>query len=129
MRCYRLLRNHPGNSNWSRKGVIFMAVATMVLADLAVGSLIWWLVVGLIAGVLAGFVMRGGFGLVGDIIAGIVGAFIGGLGLFFVCIFVGGGFVWGIIFCFLGGGFLVFLFLSFFSRLPPPPAPTPPYLH
>lgn len=38
-----------------------------------------WLVVGLIAGWLASIVMRGGgFGLVGDIIVGIVGALIGG---------------------------------------------------
>ena len=38
-----------------------------------------WLVVGLIAGFLASRVMRGGgFGLVGDIIVGIVGALIGG---------------------------------------------------
>jgi uncharacterized membrane protein YeaQ/YmgE (transglycosylase-associated protein family) len=38
-----------------------------------------WLVVGLIAGWLASVVMRGGgFGLVGDIIVGVVGALIGG---------------------------------------------------
>ncbi len=38
-----------------------------------------WLVVGLIAGFLASQVMRGGgYGLVGDIIVGIVGALIGG---------------------------------------------------
>lgn len=38
-----------------------------------------WLVVGLIAGWLAGQVMRGGgFGLIGDVIVGIVGAVIGG---------------------------------------------------
>lgn len=38
-----------------------------------------WIVVGLIAGWLAGQVMRGGgYGLVGDIIVGIVGALIGG---------------------------------------------------
>ena len=42
-------------------------------------ALLWWLVVGLIAGALAGFVMRGGgFGIVGDIVVGIVGAIIGG---------------------------------------------------
>jgi uncharacterized membrane protein YeaQ/YmgE (transglycosylase-associated protein family) len=42
-------------------------------------ALLWWLVVGLVAGALAGFVMRGGgFGIVGDIIVGIVGAIIGG---------------------------------------------------
>ncbi len=38
-----------------------------------------WLVVGLIAGWLAGQVMRGGgYGLIGDIIVGIVGALLGG---------------------------------------------------
>jgi uncharacterized membrane protein YeaQ/YmgE (transglycosylase-associated protein family) len=42
-------------------------------------GLLSWLVVGLIAGFLASRVMRGGgFGLVGDIIVGIVGALIGG---------------------------------------------------
>ena len=38
-----------------------------------------WLVVGLIAGFLASQVMRGGgYGLIGDIIVGVVGALIGG---------------------------------------------------
>ena len=42
-------------------------------------SIVWWLIVGLIAGFLASVVMRGGgYGVVGDIIVGIVGAFIGG---------------------------------------------------
>jgi uncharacterized membrane protein YeaQ/YmgE (transglycosylase-associated protein family) len=41
-------------------------------------DLLTWLIVGLVAGVLASFVMGGGFGLVGDIIIGIIGAFIGG---------------------------------------------------
>ena len=42
-------------------------------------SLLWWIVVGLIAGFLAGVVMRGGgFGIVGDIVVGILGAIIGG---------------------------------------------------
>ena len=41
-------------------------------------SIIIWLIVGAIAGWLAGMVVRGGgFGLIGDIIVGIVGAFIG----------------------------------------------------
>ncbi len=38
-----------------------------------------WLVVGLVAGWLAGMVMKGGgYGVVGDIIIGIVGALVGG---------------------------------------------------
>lgn len=42
-------------------------------------NLLTWLIVGLIAGVLASLVMGGtGYGLIGDIIIGIVGAFVGG---------------------------------------------------
>lgn len=38
-----------------------------------------WLIVGLIAGWLAGMVMKGGgYGVIGDIIVGIVGALVGG---------------------------------------------------
>jgi len=43
------------------------------------GGVIAWLVVGMIAGFLAGRLMQGGgFGLVGDIVVGLVGALIGG---------------------------------------------------
>src|SRR5207249_189401 len=43
------------------------------------GGIIAWLVVGLIAGALAGSVMRGGgFGIIGDIIVGLIGALVGG---------------------------------------------------
>jgi uncharacterized membrane protein YeaQ/YmgE (transglycosylase-associated protein family) len=42
-------------------------------------GIIVWLIVGAIAGWLAGTLLKGGgFGLIGDIIVGIVGAFIGG---------------------------------------------------
>src|SRR5205807_7416229 len=42
-------------------------------------GLIWFLLIGLIAGWLAGRVMRGGgFGVVGDMIVGIIGALLGG---------------------------------------------------
>ena len=37
-----------------------------------------WIAVGLIAGWLAAAVVGGGFGIVGDIVVGIVGAFLGG---------------------------------------------------
>jgi uncharacterized membrane protein YeaQ/YmgE (transglycosylase-associated protein family) len=48
--------------------------------ELEPGELLAWLVVGLIAGWLAGLVMRGGdYGIIGDIVIGIVGAFVGGL--------------------------------------------------
>ena len=42
-------------------------------------TILTWIIVGLIAGVLASLVMGGtGYGLIGDIIIGIVGAFVGG---------------------------------------------------
>jgi uncharacterized membrane protein YeaQ/YmgE (transglycosylase-associated protein family) len=42
-------------------------------------TLILWLVIGAVAGWLAGVIMKGGsFGLVGDIVVGILGAFIAG---------------------------------------------------
>lgn len=42
-------------------------------------GLVTWIVVGLIAGWLAGMVMKGsGFGIIGDIVLGIIGALLGG---------------------------------------------------
>ena len=42
-------------------------------------SIIIWVIVGAIAGWLAGMVVKGGgFGLIGDIVVGIIGAFVGG---------------------------------------------------
>jgi len=41
--------------------------------------ILWWIVVGLIAGWLTGKIMKGtGYGVIGDIVLGIVGAVIGG---------------------------------------------------
>jgi uncharacterized membrane protein YeaQ/YmgE (transglycosylase-associated protein family) len=58
-----------------------MSFATLVFAAaLAPGGIIAWIVIGLIAGWLAGIIMPGkGFGFIGDIIVGLIGAFIGGL--------------------------------------------------
>ena len=58
-----------------------MTLATFMLAavTLSLTNVLWWLLVGLIAGFLASRVMRGGgYGLIGDIVVGIIGAFIGG---------------------------------------------------
>lgn len=48
--------------------------------DLNPGGLISWIFVGLFAGWLAGVLVRGsGFGCLGNIVLGVIGAFIGGL--------------------------------------------------
>jgi uncharacterized membrane protein YeaQ/YmgE (transglycosylase-associated protein family) len=41
-------------------------------------NLLVFLLLGLVAGWLASYVMRGGYGLIGDLAVGVVGAFIGG---------------------------------------------------
>ena len=46
---------------------------------MSVETLLIWLVIGAVAGLLAGLLVKGGgFGLLGDIVVGIVGAFFGG---------------------------------------------------
>lgn len=41
-------------------------------------SLLWFLLIGLVAGWLAGQIVKGGgFGLVGDLVIGVIGSFIG----------------------------------------------------
>jgi uncharacterized membrane protein YeaQ/YmgE (transglycosylase-associated protein family) len=92
------------------KGAFFMmTLATMastmpvVLADISLDGLLWWIVVGLIAGFLASLVVRGaGYGIVGDIIAGIIGAFIGGWLFSVLGISAGGGLIGSIITAFIG---------------------------
>ncbi|MGA7711483.1 MAG: GlsB/YeaQ/YmgE family stress response membrane protein [Rhizomicrobium sp.] len=50
-----------------------------MVIDMQLETLIIWLVIGAIAGLLAGMVVKGGgFGLLGDMVVGILGAFLGG---------------------------------------------------
>jgi uncharacterized membrane protein YeaQ/YmgE (transglycosylase-associated protein family) len=73
-------------------------------------SLIWFLIIGAIAGWLAGLVMKGrGFGLLGDIIVGIVGAFLGGWLFGKLGVSFGGGLAGSLIVAFLGAVVLLFL--------------------
>jgi uncharacterized membrane protein YeaQ/YmgE (transglycosylase-associated protein family) len=45
---------------------------------MTIETILLWAVIGLIAGWLASAVVGGGYGLVGDIVVGVVGAFLGG---------------------------------------------------
>jgi uncharacterized membrane protein YeaQ/YmgE (transglycosylase-associated protein family) len=71
-------------------------------------GILWWLVIGLIAGALAGRVVSGhGYGILGDIVVGIVGAWIGG---FLVSLIFGtsaGGFIGSLVVAFLGAVILL----------------------
>jgi uncharacterized membrane protein YeaQ/YmgE (transglycosylase-associated protein family) len=71
-------------------------------------SIIIWLIVGAVAGWLAGMVVKGGgFGLIGDIVVGIIGAFIAGWLLPQLGIVIGGGIVGTIINAFIGAVILL----------------------
>jgi uncharacterized membrane protein YeaQ/YmgE (transglycosylase-associated protein family) len=73
-------------------------------------SLIIWLIVGGIAGWLAGMVVRGGgFGLIGDIIVGIIGGLIAGWLLPQLGIFIASGIVGAIIDSFIGAVILLII--------------------
>ena len=73
-------------------------------------SLIIFLIVGAIAGWLAGQIMRGGgFGLVGDIIVGIIGAFLAGLLFPRLGLHIGSGLLGAIIGATIGACILLFL--------------------
>jgi uncharacterized membrane protein YeaQ/YmgE (transglycosylase-associated protein family) len=75
---------------------------------MAVETLIVWLIVGGIAGWLAGIIVKGyGFGLVGNIIIGIVGAFIAGLLFPRLGITLGAGIVGAIIHAMIGAVILL----------------------
>ncbi len=88
-----------------------MTIATLVLgAALEPGGLLAWLVVGLVAGFLASMVMRGGgYGIVGDIVVGIVGAFIGGLLMNLLAPSADFGFWGSIVVAFIGACILIAL--------------------
>ena len=69
-----------------------------------------WLVIGAIAGWLAGVIMKGyGFGLIGNIIVGIVGAVVAGWLLPRIGIYIGGGLVPQIINAVIGAVILLFV--------------------
>lgn len=74
---------------------------------MALSSLVWFLLVGLIAGWLAGQVMKGGgYGIVGDMIIGVIGALIGGW-LFSLLGISTGGLIGAIITAFVGAVILI----------------------
>jgi uncharacterized membrane protein YeaQ/YmgE (transglycosylase-associated protein family) len=73
------------------------------------GGWLVWIIVGLVAGFLASqFVKGGGYGLIGDVIVGLVGAVIGG---FLIGFFVQGpvGLLGTIVVAFIGAVILLFI--------------------
>jgi len=71
-------------------------------------ALLFWVIVGLVAGFLASVVMKGGgYGVVGDIIVGIVGALIGGFLMSLIGLNSSGNIIYSIIVAFIGACILI----------------------
>lgn len=71
-------------------------------------GLIWWVIVGLVAGWAAGKIMSGsGFGAIWDIVLGVAGAIIGGYLFGLLGIASGGGLVYSIIVAIIGACLLI----------------------
>jgi len=72
-------------------------------------ELLWFILIGLAAGWLAGQFMRGGgFGVVGDILLGVVGAVIGGFLFGQLGLSAGGGLIGALIVATIGAVVLIF---------------------
>jgi uncharacterized membrane protein YeaQ/YmgE (transglycosylase-associated protein family) len=75
-----------------------------------ISGLIWWIVVGLIAGWAAGKIMRGGgYGPLMDIVLGVVGALVGGWLFNALGIYPAGGIVASIVVAIVGAVLLIWI--------------------
>jgi uncharacterized membrane protein YeaQ/YmgE (transglycosylase-associated protein family) len=80
-------------------------------------EIIYFLIIGAIAGWLAGLIMRGGgFGLLGNIVVGIIGAVIGGHLLGWLNIEIGLGRPWGALLTALIGAVVLLFIVGLIKR-------------
>jgi uncharacterized membrane protein YeaQ/YmgE (transglycosylase-associated protein family) len=71
---------------------------------------LWFILIGLTAGWLAGQLMKGGgFGIVGDIVVGVIGALLGGFLFSTLGVSAGGGLIGSLIVATIGACVLLFL--------------------
>ncbi len=83
---------------------------------MAIESVIVWLVIGAVAGFLAGLIVTGyGLGTVGNIVVGIIGSILGGALLPRLGLYTGGGLLGEIISATIGAVILLFL-IGLFRR-------------
>jgi uncharacterized membrane protein YeaQ/YmgE (transglycosylase-associated protein family) len=79
-------------------------------------ELLWFILIGLAAGWLAGQIMKGGgYGLVGDLIVGVIGALLGGWLFGLAGVSVGGGLIGQLIVATIGAIVLI-LILRFIKK-------------
>ena len=71
---------------------------------------LWFILIGLCAGWLAGQLVKGGgFGVIGDIVVGVIGALLGGWLFGVLGLSIGGGLLGSLIIATLGAVILIFL--------------------
>jgi len=71
---------------------------------------IWFIIVGLVAGWLAGLLVKGGgFGVIGDIVVGVLGALLGGFLFSSLGASMGGGLFGSIVVATIGAVILIFI--------------------
>jgi uncharacterized membrane protein YeaQ/YmgE (transglycosylase-associated protein family) len=128
MRCFMPLQRVPDTKRAAVSGRIFAGrwscrngatAANLHKRESAIMGLIGWLIVGLIAGVLAKWAVpgEGPGGILGDIIIGIIGAFIGGWVFnFFGHAGVTGLNIGSIIVAFIGAVILLYIIRAFSGR-------------
>jgi uncharacterized membrane protein YeaQ/YmgE (transglycosylase-associated protein family) len=73
-------------------------------------NFLWFLIIGLVAGWLAGVLMKGGgFGMVGDLVVGVIGAVLGGWLFGALGLSAGGGLIGSLVVATIGAVVLLFL--------------------
>jgi len=85
-------------------------VNCLILAKGNIVEFIWFILIGLVAGWLAGQLVKGGgFGVVGDIVVGVIGALLGGFLFSTMGVSAGGSLLGSIIVATIGAVILIFI--------------------
>jgi len=106
----RIAASHHASAASLRQNRSVARATTSAESGVTVESILVFLVVGAVAGWLAGQIVKGhGFGLVGNIVVGIVGAFIAGWLLPTIGLSIGGGIIAAIINALIGAVILLVL--------------------
>jgi uncharacterized membrane protein YeaQ/YmgE (transglycosylase-associated protein family) len=99
-----VLRPRGGHRHATPGGIAARAGASFQGEDMGIESIVVWLIVGAIAGWLAGLIVTGGgFGLIGNMVIGIIGAVVAGWLLPQLGVNLGSGIVRAIINAAIGG--------------------------
>ena len=97
---------YDGSARPSNSGIY----ATRLYNRRTTMEFVWFILIGLVAGWLAGQVMKGGgFGVVGDIVVGVIGALLGGFIFRTLGVSSGGSLIGAVIVAFIGAVVLIFL--------------------